>query len=121
MSWRFCSILLTALLLSSPATAADKLKVRGGTVAPEGTPWEQQMKHSKKHMRKASDGRIKMKVYFGGQKGDEKSLVRQVKEPALFSVSIPKSVVELSVASGRCSLGAQLELTPQTDYHPERR
>ena len=83
MSWRFYSAALAALLFCTPTLHAKKLKVRGGTVAPEGTPWEQQMKHSKKHMRKASDGKIKMKVYFGGQKGDEKSLVRQVKDGRL--------------------------------------
>jgi TRAP-type C4-dicarboxylate transport system substrate-binding protein len=82
MSCRF-SILLLIICMSSPALAGKKIKVRGGTVAPEGTPWEQQMKNTKKHMRKASNGVIKMKVYFGGQKGDEKSLVRQVKDGRL--------------------------------------
>ena len=35
-----------AFLLAAPAAMAkgDKVVVRAGTVAPEGTPWEQQMK-----------------------------------------------------------------------------
>ena len=74
----FVRALLLALLVSVPAQAGnDVIRVRLGTVAPEGTPWEKQMKRSRKHIGKASNGRIKLKVYLGGQKGDEKSLVRQ--------------------------------------------
>ena len=75
-----------ALTLAAPMAMAkkgDKVIVRAGTVAPEGTPWEQQMKQTRRYFRKASDGRIKVKVYFGGQKGDEKSLVRQCRDGRL--------------------------------------
>ena len=65
-------------LFATTALAEDKpVMVRIGTVAPEGTPWERQVKNTKKHLVKDSDGKIKVKIYLGGQKGDEKSLVRQ--------------------------------------------
>ena len=40
--------LLGLTALSGQALAGDKIKVKGCTVAPEGTPWEQQMKETLK-------------------------------------------------------------------------
>ena len=47
-----------ALTLAAPMAMAkkgDKVIVRAGTVAPEGTPWEQQMKQTRRYFRKAPD------------------------------------------------------------------
>ena len=50
-----------AVALSSGVASAKKVKVKMGTVAPEGTPWEQQAKEIAKKVTKASAGRIKYK------------------------------------------------------------
>lgn len=77
------SVLFTSLLVcgaASPTTAfaADgEFVLRFATVAPDNTPWAFLLKKYKKEIRKATDGRLKMKVYLGGMKGDEQSLVRQ--------------------------------------------
>ena len=47
------------------------------TIAPEGTPWEKQLKQLKKRYEDASGGRIKVKLFFGGSLGGEKALVRR--------------------------------------------
>jgi TRAP-type C4-dicarboxylate transport system substrate-binding protein len=75
---------LTALL--SPALAraeAEKIEVKVGTVAPDGTPWSELLKKMKRDMRKAfeEDGlKLKLKTYLGGRLGGEKEMVRETRE-----------------------------------------
>lgn len=47
------------------------------TVAPNQTPWTALLKRYRKAVKKATNGRVKVKVYAGGVKGDEQSIVRQ--------------------------------------------
>lgn len=72
--------LATVVGVSAPAVAADKIKIKLGTVAPEGTPWSELMKRMKKRFKKQSDKRIKVKTYFGGRLGGEKEMVRETRE-----------------------------------------
>ncbi len=65
------------------AHAGDEFTVRVGTVAPEGTPWEKQLKAFKKYAEKESGGRLKIKAFMGGSLGGEKALVRRVAQGSL--------------------------------------
>ncbi|MBT6433271.1 MAG: TRAP transporter substrate-binding protein DctP [Deltaproteobacteria bacterium] len=69
-------ILLFAAMV--PAFAGKKVKFKACTVAPAGTPWEQQTKSMKKFIRKQSAGEIKMKVYYGGAKGTAKECIGKI-------------------------------------------
>lgn len=65
-------------LFASPAMAGDaEFTLKIATVAPNQTPWTALLKRYRKAVKKASDGRIKVKIYAGGVKGDEQSIVRQ--------------------------------------------
>jgi len=69
---------LSATQIPSTALAEEKVHTfRFSTVAPDNTPWAYLLKKYKKVVRKKTEGRLKMKVYLGGLKGDEQSLVRQ--------------------------------------------
>lgn len=109
-----------ALTLAAPVAMAkkgDKVIVRAGTVAPEGTPWEQQMKQTRRYFRKASDGRIKVKVYFGGQKGDEKSLVRQCRDGRLEIVGVSTAALATEAPELRVlELPFLFDSTEMADY-----
>jgi tripartite ATP-independent transporter DctP family solute receptor len=66
------------LMLPTLALGAEaEYTLRFATVAPDNTPWAYLLKKYKKALRKKTDGRVKMKVFLGGLKGDEQSLVRQ--------------------------------------------
>ena len=93
MLWR---ALAFALLLPSTAAAAPII-IRVGTVAPEGTPWERQVNRTKKRLEKDSGGAIKMKMYLGGKKGDEKSLVRQCRDGSLELVGVSTAALSTEV------------------------
>lgn len=51
--------------------------MRLATVAPEGTPWEKQLRRLKDHIESESGGRIRVQMFMGGSLGGEKALVRR--------------------------------------------
>ena len=72
------ALVLGGVATPSVASAADaEFTFRFATVAPDNTPWAYLLKKYRKALRKETDGRVKMKVFLGGLKGDEQSLVRQ--------------------------------------------
>lgn len=75
------ALIVATALTALPASAAE-VTIRLGTVAPRGTPWELQMNRTKDKLGEAIPG-LKLKSYFGGAKGDEKSLVRQCRDGRL--------------------------------------
>ncbi len=76
--FRSIGIALSILLVSQVGYAKKKLKIKVCTVTPEGTPWEQIAKEVFKHIRKDSDGEIRLKVYWGGAKGEEPVCLEKV-------------------------------------------
>lgn len=75
-----------ALVASAPddeVHAQEAVQLRIATVAPEGTPWEKQLRSLKSHIEGASQGRIKVRMFMGGSLGGEKALVRRVSQGTL--------------------------------------
>lgn len=77
------SAVMCALLASSvPAgtraqDGTEPIELKIATVAPEGTPWEKQLRTLKRHIETESAGRIKVRLFMGGSLGGEKTLVRR--------------------------------------------
>ena len=87
--------LLVGPALSDTAHAAEVV-YKGSTVAPDPSPWAQLLKRYKKLVRKGSDKRIKVKLYFG-TKGDEQSLVRQVRKGTLHFAGVSTGAMSVVV------------------------
>ncbi len=66
----------TALLLAGAVSAETVVKL--ATVAPEGSPWTNELSKLKKRIESESSGQIKIKVYPGGQMGGENEILQQV-------------------------------------------
>lgn len=60
------------------AAAAQPFEMKIATVAPEGTPWEKQLRALKTHIEGNSAGRIKVRLFMGGSLGGEKAIARRV-------------------------------------------
>jgi len=73
----FCSIVVGSLPTFAGAQDAEPIELKIATVAPEGTPWETQLKGLKRHIERESGGRIKVRLFMGGSLGGEKTLVRR--------------------------------------------
>ena len=67
---------LVAFLFSINAHA---LTLKIGALAPEGTNWAQNLKKLTKEVKKATGGKVKFKVYFGGAQGDEPDVLRKIR------------------------------------------
>ena len=85
------------LLLAGPAVAQDKITLRVGTVAPEGTPWYKIVRRMKRRIEKDSGGRIKVKVFAGQMLGGEKSLVRRCQSGTLEMIGVSAGAMASAV------------------------
>ncbi len=88
---------VTALVLAAGPAQAQDVTMKIATVAPKGTPWSALLTKFKKNVKKASDKRIKVKVYLGGIKGDEQSSVRQVYKGTMQAAGVSTGAVSVLV------------------------
>ncbi|MFZ9887910.1 MAG: TRAP transporter substrate-binding protein DctP, partial [Myxococcota bacterium] len=99
--WIRFALAVAAASFAGSASAAVELKA--GSVAPEGTPWEEWLKSVESRLEKESSGEIVMKLYLGGKLGGEKEMVEDAKTGRLqmFGGSVgalaAKYVPELNV------------------------
>lgn len=75
----FIIIFLVSLTFYGNAPIVQEVyEVRLATIAPDGTPWTDQLKEMKKRIEKESKGRIKFVNYTGGQLGGEIETLRSL-------------------------------------------
>ncbi|MEE2756697.1 MAG: TRAP transporter substrate-binding protein [Myxococcota bacterium] len=86
-----------SVTLSTAQAQKNEFTMKGATVAPPNTPWSELLKSYKKLVRKGSDKRIKVKVYLGGTKGDEQSIVRQVRKGTLQAAGVSTGAMSVVV------------------------
>ncbi len=68
---------LSTLLVST--VAAKPVEIRFATIAPEGTPWSEQIEGIQKRVEAQSQGRLVFKPYLGGQLGGEVETLRSLR------------------------------------------
>jgi tripartite ATP-independent transporter DctP family solute receptor len=71
------------LLLSAQAFAAAPSVAKFSTVAPDDTPWSDQMKAYKARVEKATQGRVKLRLHLGSALGDENVTASETKRGAI--------------------------------------
>jgi len=98
---RFILSALMAFAVTLPATASHadgpEFTLKGATVAPPNTPWSELLKRYKKSIRKVAGKRIKVKIFLGGTKGDELSIVRQVQKGVLQGAGVSTGAMSVIV------------------------
>lgn len=68
---------IAILLLSAPAFSAVTLKI--ATATPDGTQWMNDMRASAKEIKERTDGRVVIKYYGGGIKGNDTKVLGQIR------------------------------------------
>ena len=73
------SALASALVAAETksADAQESYEMKIATVAPEGTPWEKQLRKIRRYIGDKTGGRVRVKMFMGGSLGGEKALVRR--------------------------------------------
>ncbi|TGL90747.1 C4-dicarboxylate ABC transporter substrate-binding protein [Leptospira congkakensis] len=89
-----------ALTISGGLFAQTTVKL--ATVAPEGSPWANELAKIKKKIESESQGQIKFKIYPGGQMGGENEILQQVirgklQGAGLTAGALANTVKELNV------------------------
>src|SRR6185436_21143810 len=86
-----------------PARAADgPITLKLATIAPEGTPWAEQVSQYKAQVETAGKGRLRIKPFLGGALGDENQTVAECRRGAIAlwggtTGALATSVPEISV------------------------
>lgn len=63
-------------LFKSTSTRPPEFVLKFATIAPEGTPWSEQVQALKQRIEKESNGRIEFRIYLSGQLGGEVETLR---------------------------------------------
>jgi TRAP-type C4-dicarboxylate transport system substrate-binding protein len=66
------------LLADQPLQAEPAYVMNFGTVAPDGTPWSDQLRGIKKKIEAQSNGKIQVKLFLGGALGSEIEMIQDV-------------------------------------------
>ncbi|MFK8031377.1 MAG: TRAP transporter substrate-binding protein DctP [Gammaproteobacteria bacterium] len=77
------AVALIAMSLFSANVAAQTKTFKIATLAPEGSDWMNQMKAGAKEIAKQTDGRVKFKFYGGGVMGNDKKVMRKMRNGQL--------------------------------------
>ena len=91
-----------AVMGSRRARAADTFTLKLASVAPDGTPWAEQLAAYKQKVEAESKGRLKIKPFLGGALGDENQTVGECRRGAIAmwggtTGALATSVPEISV------------------------
>lgn len=84
LGW-FASLVLCLSFLAGPAAAAPKpdVLIKFATLAPDGSTWMKTMQQIDRDLRQATDNRVGFKFYSGGVQGDEKDVLRKIRNGQL--------------------------------------
>jgi TRAP-type C4-dicarboxylate transport system substrate-binding protein len=76
-----------AFLVLTAALPAQTI-IRLGTLVPKGSPWHEILLNMGEEWKKASGGKVELKVYPGGEQGDEPEMVQKIRIKKLQAVAI---------------------------------
>src|SRR5919206_2638496 len=78
--------LLTMLLAFS--ASAQTVRIKLGTLAPQGSTWHQFMQQMAADFAQASNGQVELKIYAGGTQGNEGEMIRKISIGQLQAAAI---------------------------------
>jgi TRAP-type C4-dicarboxylate transport system substrate-binding protein len=113
---------LSALLagVSSGALAEDRIVIRMGTLAPEGSPWHDVLKKMGDDWKRISGGKVSVKIY-SGVLGDEAEMIRKMNRRQLQAVAISGAALPRIEPGVSClQIPLMLESYEELDYVRDR-
>lgn len=80
--------ILAAALMCVATASAQTTVIRLGTLVPKGSRWHEILLTMGEEWKKASNGKIELKIYPGGEQGDEPEMVDKVRIKKLQAVAL---------------------------------
>ncbi|HUS66374.1 MAG TPA: TRAP transporter substrate-binding protein DctP [Kofleriaceae bacterium] len=96
-------LLLAAALLAAraPAAAAETHTLRFATIAPEGTAWARELRAFARDVETATNGKVRVKMYFGAIAGDEAQMHARIRRGQLDGAASGGAICEKLAPSMR--------------------
>jgi TRAP-type C4-dicarboxylate transport system substrate-binding protein len=79
---------LALMLAASSASAQTAVRIKLGTLAPQGSTWHQLLMSMAQDFSKTSNGKVELKIYAGGTQGNEGEMIRKMSIGQLHAASI---------------------------------
>src|SRR6266566_6157124 len=79
---------LALTLAATSASAQTAVRIKLGTLAPQGSTWHQLLLAMAQDFAKASEGKVELKIYAGGTQGNEGEMIRKMSIGQLQAASI---------------------------------
>lgn len=122
----FCLFAITSLMFCSLMANVYGLTLKMGVIAPKGTNWANNLDDMAKEIKKATNGRVKFKVYYGATAGDEPVALRKIHigqlhggiftGKTLGEIYGDSRIIELPFSFGRDRAAAWKTLLSVKDY-----
>ncbi len=81
-------------LLLAISLPAQTTIIRLGTLVPKGSRWDEILQNMGDEWKKASGGKIELKIYPGGEQGDEPEMVQKLRIKELQAVALSGAGLE---------------------------
>jgi TRAP-type C4-dicarboxylate transport system substrate-binding protein len=81
-NWNLFGVIVAGLLLfwvSSGQAAGDKVVLKIGTLAPEGSTWTKAFRDISQELEQKTGKQVSLRVFPGGIQGDEEDMLRKIK------------------------------------------
>src|ERR1700738_4480445 len=106
-----------ALLLCLGTTSAQTIVIRMGTLAPKKTRWHDILLQMGEEWKKVSNGKVELKVYAGGEQGDEPAMVQKMRIHSLQSVALSGAGLSgIDPGVSALQIPLMLDSYPELDY-----
>ncbi len=116
--------LLLAFILTAASQAAlpaDRIIVKFGTIAPEGSAWHDAILEIRQKWLELSNGQVELRIYAGGVLGDETEMVRKVQRRGLDGIAISGSgLPRIEETIGCLNIPLLFDSYEQLDYVRDR-
>jgi len=87
--FRLTSVIVAALAaLSISLDAQGDISIRLGAIVPKGSLWDESLQYVRQEWHRISGGTVKVKIYSGGNLGDETELVRKMRQGTIGAAGL---------------------------------
>src|SRR5271165_3144769 len=105
-----------AFLLATVALPGQTI-IRLGTLVPKGSPWHEILLNMGEEWKKASGGKIELKIYPGGEQGDEPEMVQKLRIKKLQAVALSGAGLSgIDAAVAALNIPMMLASNQELDY-----
>ncbi|HTP89456.1 MAG TPA: TRAP transporter substrate-binding protein DctP [Bryobacteraceae bacterium] len=110
-----------ALLAFASAVSAQTIVIRLGTLAPRNSKWHQLILDMGEKWKQASGGKVELKVFPGGEQGDEPEMVQKMRIHSLQAVAISGAGLSgIDASSAALQIPMMYESWDELDYVRDR-